>query len=92
MANNIYSSRFFCTKCGKETLPIARTASQSREPGHLKNLYCLHCRQEHNCVEIRPFGQRYSYEDFRIEFENGNFDDLGNRIEKYSMFVGRYKK
>lgn len=92
MANKqMYSSQFFCTQCGNETMPIARKLSHNREPGHLKRLYCLHCRKEHNCVEIRPFGQRYNYEDFLIEYKNGNFDKDGNRKEKYTQFMRRFR-
>ena len=77
--------RFFCTNCGREGLPLARKVSHQHQKGHLKNLYCPHCREEHNHVEIRPFGA-YRLEDFRFEFENGNFDADGNRKNPYGQF------
>lgn len=71
-------SDFYCTKCGKKGIPIARKIGSQREAGHLKRLYCMYCQEEVNHVEIRPFGQ-YDYGDFEREFELGRFVD-GNRI------------
>ena len=41
MARNyqITQSRFFCTKCGREGIPVHRKKGQQREGGHLKKLY-----------------------------------------------------
>lgn len=80
MAKNkeITKSEFYCTKCGQRGIPIARRAGIQREAGHLKKLYCLHCREETNHAEIRPFGS-YNYEDFYEEFKLGRFVD-GKRI------------
>ena len=81
MAKNKASitSEFYCTECGNKGIPIARKISQHKEPGHLKNLYCLHCRKETNHVEIRPYGS-YNYEDFLEEYSLGRFFE-GNRIK-----------
>ena len=62
-------SDFYCTQCGKQGIMIPRKVNAQREAGHLKKMYCLHCKQEHNFVEIRPFGMEYRYEDFLLEFE-----------------------
>lgn len=80
MAKNrhIFKSDFYCTKCGRKGIPIARKINQQREPGHLKRLFCLYCKEEVNHVEIRPYGS-YLYEDFLEEFELGRFID-GQRI------------
>lgn len=48
-------SNFKCTVCGKEGIPIGRRQSRQREFGHLKKLYCIHCKKETNHVEIRGF-------------------------------------
>ena len=69
---NMSQSRFFCTECGNEGLPIMRPKGQMREPGHLKKLYCIHCKKEVNHAEIREIGG-YTEEDFRREFELGRF-------------------
>ena len=81
MSKNKFSitSEFYCTECGNKGIPITRKAGQCREPGHLKNLYCLHCRKETNHVEIRPYGS-YNYEDFLEEYNLGRFFE-GKRIK-----------
>lgn len=77
-------SKFFCTQCGAEGFPLPRKTRKIREPGHLKILYCLNCKQETNHVEVRDNG-KYTYEDFQIEFLHGNFtnDGIGTRIEPH---------
>jgi hypothetical protein len=83
-------SDFYCTQCGKQGIMIPRKVNAQREAGHLKRMYCLHCRQEHNFVEIRPFGMEYRYEDFLLEFENGNFGADGLRKEEWKQFKRRF--
>lgn len=72
-------SRFFCTNCGNEGLPCYRNAGQQRMGGHLKKLYCPHCKEEHNFVEIKE-KSFYTIEDFKKEFTLGRFVN-GVRIE-----------
>ena len=71
-------SRFFCTKCGREGIPVHRKKGQEREAGHLKKLYCMYCGDYINHVEIKEIGS-YSIEDFKQEYDLGRFVD-GNRI------------
>ena len=80
MAKNqeITSSDFYCTRCGRKGIPIARKVGKQREAGHLKKLYCMYCKEEINHAEIRPFGD-YNYEDFKLEFDLGRFVE-GNKI------------
>lgn len=75
-------SDFYCTQCGNKNIPIIRQEGQKREPGHLKKLFCLYCAKETNNVEIK-YPSQYTLDDFWIEFNYGNFDAEGNRIEKY---------
>ena len=89
-SNHITISEFYCTQCGQKGIMIPRKANAQREPGHLKNMYCIHCRKENNFVEIRPFGQEYLYEDFLLEFKNGNFNEDGTRKEPYRQFRHHY--
>lgn len=85
-------SNFYCTQCGNKGIPIFRKPGQGREPGHLKKLYCLTCKQETNMAEIRPYGD-YNLEDFWIEYNYGNFDQEGNRIEpSWKKFVFNTKQ
>ena len=71
-------SKFFCTNCGNEGIPIYRKQGQERKSGHLKKLYCLHCGEEVNHAEIREVGG-YNIDDFQQEYNLGRFVD-GNRI------------
>lgn len=72
------SSRFFCTECGNEGIPIMREYNKKREKGHLKRLFCLYCGREVNHAEISDM-QGYTYTDFCQEFELGRFVD-GEKI------------
>ena len=85
------NSTFYCTKCGNRGLPVIRRSGAEREAGHLKKLYCIHCKEEWNFAEVRPFGD-YNYEDFLVEFRNGNFDNEGNRILPYRQFFAKLRE
>ena len=76
---NFEQSEFYCVKCGKKGLPCFRNKGQKREKGHLKKLYCIYCGYETNHAEVQP-DARYTYDDFKLEFDYGNFDKEGNRI------------
>ena len=73
------TSDFYCTKCGKKGIPIARKTSSQREPEHLKKLYCIYCKETVNHAEVRPFGE-YGRDNFLEEFELGRFTEDGNKI------------
>lgn len=72
------ASRFFCTKCGREGIPIYRKKGQERECGHLKKLYCMYCKEEVNHAEVREVGD-YDVDTFKKEYELGRFIN-GNKI------------
>lgn len=78
---------FYCTQCGRRGIPIARRKGAEREAGHLKKLFCLTCQKETNHAECKLF-TKYSYEDFVIEFEYGNFSPEGQRIRTYGELRG----
>lgn len=80
-------SDFYCVGCGTKGIPIMRKKGNEREAGHLKRIYCLHCKKEWNHVECKKFSH-YDYEDFLVEFENGNFDNEGNRKMLYGELKG----
>ena len=77
-------SEFYCTTCGNRGIPVQRRIGAEREAGHLKNLFCLKCGKECNHVECKPY-TKYTYEDFMLEFTNGNFDENGKRIMTYGQ-------
>lgn len=80
---NIHPSNFYCTQCGAKNINIYRPKGREREAGHLKKLYCFSCGKETNCIEIKPNSGKYTFEDFKIEYEYGNFDENGCRKQKY---------
>ena len=75
---NVVPSDFYCTQCGTKNIPVFRKTGRMREPGHLKKLYCLKCQKETNHAEVKQNG-KYTYEDFLIEYEMGNFTLEGKR-------------
>lgn len=79
MSYTTTQSKFFCVYCGNEGIPIRRKKGQYRQGGHLKKIYCLHCKKETNHAEVREIGG-YTEEDFKKEFTLGRFVD-GKRIE-----------
>lgn len=89
-SSGLTTSDFFCTECGQKGIPVMRRPGGQREAGHLKNLYCPHCRKETNHVEIRSFG-KYRYEDFLKEYSLGRFVQ-GKRIPINDLFICKEKK
>ena len=81
------TSEFYCIKCGNKGIPIPRKKGAEREAGHLKRLYCLKCQQEWNHVECKVFS-KYTYDDFLLERQYENFDELGNRKMTYGELKG----
>lgn len=78
------SHKFFCTHCGKEGLNIYRNKASQRGKGHLKKLWCIHCKDEVNHYEC------YSQQDvekFKRKFENGDFknDNIESNVRSSSI-------
>lgn len=84
-------SQFYCTQCGRRGIPLRRPREKQREPGHLKNLFCIWCKKKTNHTEVRSFGQ-YTYDTFLIEFKEGNFTEEGNRKEEWKKFVREHRR
>ena len=80
-------SNFYCVLCGNKGIPIFRRKGHEREAGHLKKLFCLKCGKETNHAECKPW-TKYDFEDFRTEFEYGNFNEKGNRVRPYGELNG----
>lgn len=77
---NYTISEFYCTRCGTKGMPLARKMGKQRENGHLKKIYCLHCKMETNHVEIRPFDYEYTVEDLKRDIENNVYE--GRQFEE----------
>lgn len=82
---------FYCTRCGSKGMTVPRVKGKLREPGHLKKLFCLKCKEEVNHVEVIDNG-KYSYEDFLMEFNNKNFNEEGLRIKTYNQLLSDLEK
>lgn len=76
--SNFMPSKFFCTRCGKEGICLPRKKGSRREGGHLKKIYCVHCKDDVNHAEVSDEG-RYTYQMFLEEFNNGVFNTEGKR-------------
>lgn len=79
----------YCTQCGSY-LPIQRKRRKQKETGHLKALYCIRCKKETNHAEVN--GGTYTHDTFLLEFENGNFDKEGNRVNTLNNFLATMRK
>ena len=64
-------SCFFCTKCGKERIPISRKKAKMRNELQLKKIWCIHCKEEVNHLEIRSFD--HNKEELLERLKNGEF-------------------
>ena len=84
MCNNFIESDFYCTQCGNRGIPVQRKKGQEREAGHLKKLYCLRCKETVNHVEVKSY-TKYDYDDFKTEYEYGNFNEDGQRKRTYGQ-------
>ena len=84
--------QMYCTKCGQQGISIPRRVGKYKEAGHLKKIYCPHCKQEWNHVEIKPICADYTYEDFQLEMQYHNFNENGERNIPYRTFRGELKK
>ena len=91
MKQQANTKSFYGTCWGKKGIPIARWRGSERNAGHLKKIYCLKCKKEVNHVECKMFS-KYDYEDFLLEFNYNNFNENGERKEKYGIFKDKLKK
>lgn len=72
---NFSISDFYCTECGQRGISIPRKHGQARETGHIKDLYCIHCKKITKNVEI---SNGYTYFDFIEDFNNKVFEVNNN--------------
>ena len=72
MARQSFSvSDFYCVRCGGKGMPLPRKDAKRREEGHLKKMYCIHCKMETNHREIRAFDYSYTHEDLMEDIAAG---------------------
>lgn len=67
------SNEFYCINCGERGIDIARNRGHQHKAGHLKKLYCIHCRKVCNHYEC-PTPK--DVERFKKKFAAGDFVEL----------------
>lgn len=80
MGNSIESHDFYCLRCGKKGIPIARKRSKLKEPLHRKKLYCLNCKIEVNHIECKT---ETEVKQFKEDFANGVYKAEANASAKH---------
>lgn len=63
MNRSVTYSTFYCTQCTNK-ISLPRRNSRQRERSHLKNIYCVKCREEVNHYEVREFDHDFMYDNF----------------------------
>ena len=71
LRGNLIINNFYCVKCGFR-MQLPRQKCKKRETGHLKQLYCCHCKEEVNFVECNDTS--YSYLNYIEDKANGVFE------------------
>ncbi|MBR6516760.1 MAG: hypothetical protein IKT40_07855 [Bacilli bacterium] len=64
---------YYCTNCGHEVIPISRKKSKTRKDGHLKKMYCPHCKEYQNTYQC---SSPEEHDKFIEKFKNGEFKEL----------------
>lgn len=63
---------FRCMKCGQAGIPLARRSGHQHAKFHRKKLYCIHCKEEVNHIEIKS---EEELSEFLINWESGVYVD-----------------
>ena len=85
--NPKHTSRFICLKCMNENMLASGIQRQrQRERKHIKDLYCLKCREVTKCIEIR-FCDSYEeiFEAAKIKRENYYIDEYESEVDEYVL-------
>jgi hypothetical protein len=61
---------FYCLKCGRRGVPLARKLGKQRGKWHRKKMFCFYCRVEVNHMECRTQDE---VDQFKKWFEEGKF-------------------
>ena len=64
--------KFYCLRCGRPGIPLARKMGFQREAFHRKKLYCPFCKLEVNHMEIRTYDEE---QEFKENFATGVYRD-----------------
>lgn len=74
-------SDFYCLQCmNKITLP--RKGSRQREKNHLKNIYCIKCKNNVNHYEVRDCDIDFNIQILKYQIDSGVFDNKKEMLKK----------
>lgn len=80
--------KFFCMKCGQESIPIFRKAGKQKEKMHRKRMYCFHCKEEINHIEVRNWQEEA---EFKKAFASGSYvQEVEESLAHVNTEKGRY--
>lgn len=71
---------FYCMRCGRKGLPIARRDSHNYSKHHRKRLWCPWCGMEVNHIECRNDSEVY---EFKQAFEAGEYKEEAEKSIEY---------
>lgn len=66
-------NEFYCINCGNKGIDLARKKGHQHKAGHLKKLYCIHCKTTCNHYECPTPEDVFK---FKEKFNNGDFVEL----------------
>lgn len=72
-------SSFYCTKCASK-IELPRKSSKKREKGHLKKIYCIHCKEDINHYEVRDNDMDFDLEEFKTKIQEGFYNESYKKI------------
>ena len=87
MAQGYAEHSFYCIKCGNKGIPLMRKQGFKHERMHRKKLYCTYCKNEVNHIECETLED---IEEFRINFENGVYNDEAKESVAYVRSAGQW--
>ena len=65
-------SQFYCTQCASR-IELPRKADKKRKKGHLKKIYCIHCKEDVNHYEVRSNDLDFDLEEFKLKIQEDVF-------------------
>jgi hypothetical protein len=86
MSRAVTYSNFYCTQCTNK-ISLPRKNSKQRERNHLKNIYCIKCKEEVNHYEVRSCDHDFVFDVFAEkvaarEFKTKKGDAVIEKISK----------
>jgi hypothetical protein len=71
---------FYCMKCGRKGIPLARKEGHQHKSFHRKKLYCVFCKEEVNHIECKNYEE---IERFKEDFKCGVYENEAKESISY---------